>query len=193
VNVKTDFAKKIRLLGFVLVGGIFCWSCATKATVREEPVPSAAPNFEAATAVKESPPAPPEPAPLPKTEPPPAPVPAAPVRQDPPPFPPAVKETKPQEIFFMHTVKWSGETLSIIALWYTGDQSNWKTIVQANPGLNPNRIFGGNEILIPEKMMKTHDPLPKEYVNRFYSRAKKEKPKTQEEEPKLFGPKKSSK
>jgi len=187
--VKTDFAKKIRLLGFVLVGGIFCWSCATKATVREEPVPSAAPNFEAASAVKESPPAPPEPAPLPKTEPPPAPVPASPVRQE----PPAAKETKPQEIFFMHTVKWSGETLSIIALWYTGDQRNWKTIIQANPGLNPNRIFGGNEILIPEKMMKTHDPLPKEYVNRFYSRARKEKPKTQEEEPKLFGPKKSSK
>jgi len=36
--------------------------------------------------------------------------------------------------------------------------------------------------------MKTHDPLPKEYVDRFYSRGKKEKPKTQEEEPKLFGP-----
>ena len=93
----------------------------------------------------------------------------------------------------MHTVKWSGETLSIIALWYTREQSNWKTIVQANPGLNPHRIFGGNEILIPEKLMKTHDPLPKEYVGRFYSRAKKEKPKTQEEELKLFGPKKSSK
>jgi len=93
----------------------------------------------------------------------------------------------------MHTVKWSGETLSIMALWYTGDQSNWKTIAQTNPGLNPNRIFGGHEILIPERLMKTHDPLPKEYVDRFYARAKKEKPKAEEEEPKLFGPKKSSK
>jgi len=93
----------------------------------------------------------------------------------------------------MHTIKWSGETLSIIALWYTGDQSNWKTIAQSNPDINPNRIFGGHEILIPERLMKTHDPLPKEYVDRFYARAKKEKPKAQEEEPKLFGPRKSSK
>ena len=186
--MKTDFPRGTRLIIFVLGWGIFCWSCATNPPVREEPAPSQTPKVEAAPVVKESPPAPPEPAPSSQKEPPPAPV-----RQEPPPPPPAVKETKPQEVFFMHTVKWSGETLSIIALWYTGDQSNWKTIAQANPGLNPNRIFGGHEILIPERLIKTHDPLPKEYVDRFYARAKKEKPKAQEEEPKLFGPKKSSK
>jgi hypothetical protein len=188
--LKKDLAKGIGLIGFVLAWGIFCWSCATKATVKEESAPSPAPRVEAAAAVKESPPAPPEPAPPPKKEPSPAPVNPAPVRREPP--PPPVKETKPQEVFFRHTVKWSGETLSIIALWYTGDQSNWKTIAQANPDLNPNRILGGHEILIPERLMKTHDPLSKEYVDRFYARAKKEKPKAQEEEPKLFGPKKSS-
>jgi hypothetical protein len=49
-------------------------------------------------------------------------------------------------------------------------------------------------------LLKTQNSLPKEFVDRFYSKAKKEKPKpilhpgqTQEEEPKLFGPKRSSK
>jgi hypothetical protein len=190
--VKTDFARGIRTLSFVLAGGIFCWSCATQAPVREEPVSSAGPHAGAETAVKESPPASPEPVPPPKTEPPPAPVPPPPVRQEPPPPPPAAKEIKPQELYFMHTVKWSGETLSTIALWYTGDQSHWKTIAQANPSLNPNRIQGGHEILIPERLIKNRNPLPKEYVDRFYNRTKKEKPKPQEDEPKLFGPKKSS-
>jgi len=134
--VKTDFAKKIRLLGFVLVGGIFCWSCATKATVREEPVPSATPNFEAATAVKEIPPAPPEPAPLPKTEPPPAPVP---LLRSPGAFAPSSGREGDQtsgDLLYAHG-KVERETLSIIALWYTGDQGKWKTIVQGQPGPQP--------------------------------------------------------
>jgi hypothetical protein len=117
------------------------------------------------------------------------------------PSPPQVKaEPKPRETHIAHTVKWSGETLSIISLWYTGDQGNWKAIAQTNPNLNPNRIYVGNEILIPAVLLKTQNSLPREFVDRFYSKAKKEKPKpiphpdqTQEEEPKLFGPKKSSK
>lgn len=112
-----------------------------------------------------------------------------------------MKETKPQPVFHLHTVKYSGETLSIIALWYTGNHGSWKEIAQANPELNPNRIFPGNEILIPEGLLKTHDPLPKEFVNRIYSKGNKEKgqPKTrtqaiegQQEEPRLFGPKKTT-
>jgi len=190
--LKKGLAEKIGLAGLVLVWGLFSWGCATKSVVKEEPGHSQAPRAEAASEVKASAPAPPAPAPAPKKDLPPAPAEPPPARQEPAPLPPAVKETKPQEIFFMHTVKWSGETLSIIALWYTGDQANWKTIAQANPDLNPNRILNGREILIPERLMKTHDPLPREYVDRFYSKTKKEKPKAQEEEPKLFGPKKSS-
>ena len=41
--------------------------------------------------------------------------------------------------YFEHRVKWSGETLSLIAKWYTGSYGNWKAIAQANSGLNPNR------------------------------------------------------
>jgi hypothetical protein len=115
--------------------------------------------------------------------------------------PPAVKETKPQPTFYQHTVKYSGETLSVIALWYTGSHGNWKEIAQANPDVNPNRIFPGNEILIPEGLLRTRDPLSKEFVDRINAKTKKEKPKantqarpvqTQQEEPKLFGPKRTT-
>lgn len=110
-------------------------------------------------------------------------------------------ESKPLPVFYPHMVKYSGETLSVIALWYTGSHGNWKEIAQANPDLNPNRIFPGDEILIPESLLRTRDPLSKEFVDRINTKAKKEKPKgdaqakpvqTRQEEPKLFGPKKTT-
>jgi hypothetical protein len=65
---------------------------------------------------------------------------------------------------FEHRVKWYGETLSLIAKWYTGRYGNWKAIAQANPGLNPNRIAVGNIINIPPEMMKTKKPLPRKVI-----------------------------
>lgn len=66
--------------------------------------------------------------------------------------------------YFVHRVKWSGESLSLIAKWYTGHYGNWKALAQANPGLNPNRIALGNRIHIPPEMMKTKKPLPRKVV-----------------------------
>ncbi len=54
---------------------------------------------------------------------------------------------------FLHTVRWSGETLSIIAKWYTGNPENWEALTKANPGLKPNRIFVGDKILIPADLL----------------------------------------
>jgi len=68
--------------------------------------------------------------------------------------------------YFEHRVKWPGETLSLIAGWYTGSYENWKTIAQANPGLNPNRIAVGDIINIPPKMMKTKKPLPRKVASK---------------------------
>jgi hypothetical protein len=65
---------------------------------------------------------------------------------------------------FEHRVKWTGETLSLIAKWYTGSYGNWKAIAEANPGLDPNRIAVGNTINIPPEMMKTKKPLPRKVV-----------------------------
>lgn len=62
--------------------------------------------------------------------------------------------------YYSHTVRWRGETLSIIAKWYTGNGENWRALTQANPELDPHRIAIGNRILIPPQLLQTHEPLP---------------------------------
>ena len=195
MTVKTEFQKKVGLIAIGLGLTMFCFSCATAPSRPGED--ARGPRVEGSAVQKETPPPTPEPAPAPPLETQTAPEKPAPAVQEPPP----VKETKPQPVFYLHTVKHSGENLSIIALWYTGNHGNWKEIAQANPDMNPSRIFPGSEILIPDGLLKTHDPLTKEFVDRVNARTKKEKPKantqaqpvqTQQEEPKLFGPKKTT-
>jgi len=77
--------------------------------------------------------------------------------------------------FHEHQVKWEGETLSIIAKWYTGSVNNWKTIAKANPALDPNRIVIGIDVRIPNSLMITRNPLPKSFLAGF-SPEKKIKP-----------------
>jgi hypothetical protein len=66
--------------------------------------------------------------------------------------------------YFEHKVQWSGESLSLIAKWYTGHYSNWKALAQANPGLKPDRIDIGDIICIPPGIMITKKPLPYKIV-----------------------------
>ena len=155
-----------------------------------------------APASSQPPPATSEPASTPpKTSPP--------QRSSPPPGKPAPppKEAAPlpsekallDETYFTHTVKHGGETISIIAAWYTGDLDNWKVLAEVMTRNNPNadikRIYVGNKILIPESLLKTRETMSKEFVDSFYKTSKPEKvapkpvPPQAEEEPKLFGPK----
>ena len=84
------------------------------------------------------------------------------------------KKTPPTEAFaaqhrvhyFVHQVRWRGETLSLIAKWYTGHYGNWRALAKANPDLNPNHIVLGNRIHIPPEMMKTEKRLPRKVVAR---------------------------
>lgn len=96
----------------------------------------------------------------------------------------------------VHRVQWQGETLAIIAKWYTGRLKNWQALAKANPKLRPNRILIGNKIHIPEDLLNTRKPMPKEFLAAFTSKPKKKRsvsrPKTppeEETEPVLFGPK----
>lgn len=100
------------------------------------------------------------------------------------------------QTYFVHTVQWRGESLSIIAAWYTGTIQNWETLASANPHLNPDRIFPGDKIYIPEYMLKTRKPMPEEFVASFLPKPKEETspeqsapPPGEEEELKLYGPK----
>ena len=68
---------------------------------------------------------------------------------------------------YRHTVRWPGESMSLIARWYTGSSGNWRKLAKANPSINPNRIKKGNVIAIPTKLMKTREPLPQKLAARY--------------------------
>ena len=96
---------------------------------------------------------------------------------------------KPAEI--EHTVQWSGECLSLIAKWYTGSSSKWKTIAEANPELNPNSIRIGQKILIPKTLAKTEEPMPRSFLPSSPSnndRAKSPSPEQPGPEEVLYAP-----
>jgi hypothetical protein len=100
-------------------------------------------------------------------------------------------EPKPEP--YTHEVRWPGETLSHIALWYTGSQNNWQKIALANGGLKPIGINIGDRILIPEEMLKTRKPMPREYLGSLAApkRAqtmKSVQPKIETRNEELFGP-----
>jgi len=79
----------------------------------------------------------------------------------------AVAKAKPSTSYYYHKVKYSGETLSIIAKWYTGEVENWRTLTKANPKLKPNRIIVGDKIRIPNKLLHTQKPMPRSFVVGF--------------------------
>jgi hypothetical protein len=70
---------------------------------------------------------------------------------------------------FQHTVHWPGESLSLIASWYTGASQNWRKLARTNPDLDPNRIKGGQVIMIPSALLKTRVPLPQKVAAKYTS------------------------
>ena len=65
---------------------------------------------------------------------------------------------------FVHTVTHRGETLSLIAKWYTGKVGNWKIIAQLNANIIPERMPIGAKITIPRDIMSRTTKLMKEYI-----------------------------
>jgi len=58
-----------------------------------------------------------------------------------------------------HRVRYKGETLAVISLWYTGKLDNWRLIAKANPDLNFDRIEIGQQFFIPTELLKQSAPL----------------------------------
>ena len=65
---------------------------------------------------------------------------------------------------FFHQVRWEGETLSLIAKWYTGDWKNWKALAEVNPWVEPNNMFTGLKVKIPRQLLKNQKDMPREFV-----------------------------
>jgi len=99
----------------------------------------------------------------------------------------------PKARFYVHSVRWKGETLFTIAKWYTGSGKNWQALSSANPKFNPDRIFINDKIFIPEDLMKNRKPMPLSFVPSF-SRKKNvqsfqsNKPSNENDVTDIFGP-----
>lgn len=77
----------------------------------------------------------------------PTPVPQEPTAvQAPTPIPPEPTPSGP----ISYTIR-SGDTLMLLAVEFLGDASLWPEIAAANPGMDPDNIYVGQEILIPRK------------------------------------------
>jgi hypothetical protein len=75
--------------------------------------------------------------------------------------------------YFEHTVRYSGETLSLIAKWYTGEAKNWPILADRNPDVSPNNLRIGALILIPRDMVVNTEPMPRSYISSSPSKGKK--------------------
>lgn len=78
------------------------------------------------------------------------------------PPPPSDAELRPAD--FDHRITYSGETLAMIASWYTGRASNWSILRDANPGLKPGRLKPGQHVMIPGGLVVRRDPMPKRLI-----------------------------
>jgi len=83
---------------------------------------------------------------------------------------------------YVHVVRRQGETLSSIAAWYTASWRNWQALARANPEIDPNRIEIGDEIRIPEALLKTREPMPSDSLPKAVSK-KSVQPATPSREP----------
>jgi hypothetical protein len=93
---------------------------------------------------------------------------------------------------YLHTVRWQGETLCIIAQWYTGSWKNWRTLADSNSAIRPDRLSIGDKVVIPEDLLKNRKPLPRDLVLSLAAKERGQQSSSHpgETEPlDLFGPK----
>lgn len=74
---------------------------------------------------------------------------------------------------FLHKIRYQGESLSLIAKWYTGKTGKWKAIAAANPEVIPERMKIDQIIYIPDNLLKNRTPMPKNFVDDNRPRRKK--------------------
>lgn len=89
----------------------------------------------------------------------------------------------PPQTFHEHTIAMQGETLAVIASWYTGDSQNWKAIAEANPELKPNKLRLGDVVRIPDFLVKKTDPLTKKAFQNLVKKTVKVEPKKEDVAP----------
>lgn len=77
----------------------------------------------------------------------------------------------------LHTIRYSGETLALIAQWYTGSAANWTKIIEFNENISPTALRLGQVISIPMELVIKSDPFPESFVRPTSQPAKQENKK----------------
>ena len=105
--------------------------------------------------------------------------------------PQATQEGSSASSFYVHRVTWTGESLSIVAKWYTGNLENWKALAKANPEIKPEFLQVGMKIRIPEAMIVNPNAMTQEFVASHYPKDTKRSkpPQSNSEDIPLIGPK----
>ena len=68
---------------------------------------------------------------------------------------------------YVHTVEWPGETLPMIAQWYTGNKDNGKVLAKTNPDIAAEHLAVGDQVRIPLELVKNNKKMPKEFIATF--------------------------
>jgi len=105
--------------------------------------------------------------------------------------PQAAHGESPVSSFYVHRVTWTGESLSIVAKWYTGNLENWRTLAKANPEIKPEFLQVGMKIRIPEAMIVNPNAMTQEFVASHYPKDSKrsKSPQSDSADLPLIGPK----
>lgn len=82
----------------------------------------------------------------------------------------------PEAGHITHIIKWEGENLGWIALWYTGSSKNWIHLDEANPWIKPREIAIGDSVLIPKELIKTDQPMTIEFLSSAIDKKKESSP-----------------
>ncbi|MBU1168606.1 MAG: hypothetical protein KKD44_03485 [Proteobacteria bacterium] len=94
--------------------------------------------------------------------------------------------------FYSHRVRWPDESLSLISKWYTGNEKNQNALAMEEPIIHPGHVLIGDVILIPNELMITPKPMPRNFIHATQQRKKIKqvisRKKSKPYSPKLFGP-----
>jgi hypothetical protein len=78
-----------------------------------------------------------------------------------------------KQIYYVHIVRWEGESLSAISRWYIGNYKYWRLLAKHNPELDPYNIHIGDRVWIPKDKMKVFRQMPEEFINKNKKKIRK--------------------
>ncbi|GAB6097467.1 hypothetical protein JCM14469_37210 [Desulfatiferula olefinivorans] len=94
----------------------------------------------------------------------------------------------PGPAFYRHSVRLPGETLSLVAKWYTGSAARLREIARINPTLDPNRLAVGDVVSIPMAMITRDRPMPRTFLPAPAPPPARRAPPPPPDAEELFGP-----